>query len=275
MISALRSFRSILKRLIFGACTPFLGDDQGRIGVRTLTGPAKGMRFRLDLRGDYEMHYWLGNYEREIADRLRAFVKPGWTIWDVGIFIGYYTCLFARLVGSEGQVVAIEADPRNLARTRRHVEMNRFANVTFVAGAIGIPDAEVKLLMSDGSNTHLAGAWIGATQGGYVSNEMRDKAITVRCKSLDQIIADRLAPRPDLIKLDIDGAELWALDYTDLLATQVRPLFLVELHNPECDAAAWRFASRWNYKIERFETGEALDSAESVQGTILLTPRPC
>jgi hypothetical protein len=86
-------------------------------------------------------------------------------------------------------------------------------------------------------------------------------------------MADRLAPRPDLIKLDIDGAELWALDYAELLATQVRPLFLVELHNPECDSAAWRFASRWNYKIERFETGEAVDTAESVHGTILLTPR--
>jgi FkbM family methyltransferase len=263
----------MLKRLIFGACTPILGDEHGRLGVRTLTGPARGMRFRLDLRGDYELRYWLGNYERETVDKLQSFVKPGWTIWDVGIFLGYYTCLFARLVGSGGRVVAIEADPRNLARTRRHVDMNGFANVTFVAGAIGVPDAEVDLLISEGSNSHLAGAWIGARQGDYTSNEPRDKAIKVRCKSLDQILADGLAPKPDLIKLDIDGAELWALDYAELLATKSRPLFLVELHNPECDAAAWRFAARWNYKIERFETGEALDTAESVQGTILLTPR--
>jgi FkbM family methyltransferase len=231
------------------------------------------MRFRLDLYGDYELRYWLGNYEREIVDRLQTFVQPGWTVWDVGIFLGYYTCLFARLAGSGGQVVAIEADPRNLARTRGHVEMNGFANVIFVAGAIGVPDAEVDLLVSEGSNSHLAGAWIGARQGDYMSNETRDTVINVKCKSLDQVLAEGLAPRPDLIKLDIDGAELWALDYTELLATQVRPLFLVELHNPECDAAAWRFASRWNYKIERFETGEALETAESVRGTILLTPR--
>jgi FkbM family methyltransferase len=265
--------RSKLKRLVFGACTPFLGDEHGRLGVRTLTGPAKGMRFRLDLHGNYELRYWLGNYEPEIANKLRSFVKPGWTIWDVGIFLGYYTCLFARLVGARGRVVGIEADPRNLARARRHVEMNGFSNVTFVAGAIGVPDAEVDLLISDGSNSHLAGAWIGTRQGDYTSNETRDKAIKVRCKGLDQVMAEGLAPKPDLIKLDIDGAELWAFDYAELLATHVRPLFLVELHNPECDAAAWRFASRLNYKIERFETGEALDTAESVQGTILLTPR--
>ncbi len=265
--------RSMLKRLIFGACTAILGDENGRLGVRTLTGPAKGMRFRLDLRGDYEMRYLLGNYEGATVEKLQSFVKPGWTIWDVGVFLGYYTCLFARLVGPGGHVAAIEADPRNLARTRGHVGKNGFANVTFVAGAIGAPDAEVDLLISEGSNSHLAGAWIGARQGDYTSNEARDRAIRVKCKSLDQILAEGLARKPDLIKLDIDGAELWALDYAELLATQVRPLLLVELHNPECDAAAWRFASRWNYKIERFETGEALNTAKSVGGTILLTPR--
>ena len=178
-----RSTRSMLKRLIFGACTPFLGDEHGRLGVRTLTGPARGMRFRLDLHGDYELRYWLGNYEREIVDRLQTFVQPGWTIWDVGIFLGYYMCLFARLAGSGGRVVAIEADPRNLARTRGHVEMNGFANVIFVAGAIGVPDAEVDLLVSEGSNSHLAGAWIGARQGDYMSNETRDTVINVKCKS--------------------------------------------------------------------------------------------
>jgi FkbM family methyltransferase len=265
--------RSIAKKLIFGTWARFSGDKNGRLAVKTLTGPVKGLRFRLDLLGNYEMGYFIGNYERDIVDRLNTFVETGWIVWDVGVYIGYYTCLLAKLVGVAGKVVAVEADPGNLARTREHVEMNGFGNVTFIAAAIGIPDTEADLFISKGTNSHLSGAWIGAKREDYAAAETRDHAVKVTCKSLDQLLIDGLAPRPDLIKLDIDGAELWALQYLDALATTVRPLFLVELHNPQCDEAAWQFASRWNYSIASFGTGEVFGNAEAVHGTILLTPR--
>jgi FkbM family methyltransferase len=265
--------RSTIKHLIFGAWTHFFGDQNGRLPVATLTGPAKGMRFSLDLLGGYEMRYFLGNYERAIVDRLNALVKPGWVVWDVGTYIGYYTCLLARLVGNEGSVVAIEADSRNLARTREHVEMNGFTNVTFVSAAVGTPDAEVELVLSEGTNSHLAGAWIGVRQEDYNSTETRNKTICVKCKSLDQLLIEGSAAEPRLVKLDIDGAEFLALQYLDALATKIRPMFLIELHNPQCDEAAWCFASRANYSIERFDTGEVFTTAELVHGTVLLTPR--
>jgi FkbM family methyltransferase len=265
--------RSMVKRVVFGAWTRLSGDENGRLAVSTLTGPAKGLRFRLDLRGNYEMGYFLGNYERDIVNRLKSFVRPGWVIWDGGIYIGYYTCLFARLVSSAGRVVAIEADPRNLTRTREHVEMNGLHNVIFVSAAIGIPDAEVDLYLNDGTNSHLSGTWVGGIREVYASAEVRDRTMRVKCKSLDQILNEGFAPEPNLIKLDIDGAELWALQHLDTLATRVRPMFLIELHNPQCDQAAWHFASQWNYRIERFDTGEVYSSAESVYGTILLSPR--
>ena len=264
--------RSMIKHVVFGAWTRLLGDEDGRLKVITLTGPAKGMRFRLDLVGNYEMSYFIGNYEREIVDRLTIFVPPDWVVWDVGTHIGYYTCLFARLVGSAGQVVAVDADPRNLVRTRQHVAMNGFANVTFVTAAIGAPDAEVGLVLSEGTNSHLLGTWIGARQEDYAAPKAREIR-TVKCRSLDQLFTDGLAKTPNLIKLDIDGAEFWALQYLDTLATTVRPMFLIELHNPECDEAVWRFASRWDYRIERFDSGEIFTTAESVHGTVLLTPR--
>jgi FkbM family methyltransferase len=264
--------RSVVKKFVFRNLTRLLGDQDGRLAVRTLSGPARGIKFRLDLIGNYEMGYFLGNYEREIVARLRTFVKPAWIIWDVGVYIGYYTCLFARLVGAEGNVVAVEADPRNLARTRQNVEMNGFTNVTYIAGAIGMPNVETDLFISKGTNSHLSGTWIGAKQADYVAVEGRDTLIRVTCRSLDQILLEDLAPKPNLIKLDIDGAELWALQHVDKIATTVRPMFLIELHNPQCDEAAWRFASRWNYRIEGFDTGEVFTKRASVHGTILLTP---
>lgn len=264
--------RSMIKRFAFGVAARCVGDENGRLAVKTLTGPAKGMRFRLDLAGNYEMGYFLGNYEREIVDRLSTFVKPGWVVWDVGVYIGYYTCLLARLVGGEGKVVAVEADPRNLARTRRNVEMNGLPNVTFVGAAVGAPNTEVDFVVADGSNSHISGTWIGSKQDTYAAAEIRARPIKMTSKTLDQLLIEGLAPRPDLIKLDIDGAELWAFQYSDKIGATVRPTFLVELHNPECDDAAWQFAERWNYSIEAFDKGEVFTTADSVQGTVLLRP---
>jgi FkbM family methyltransferase len=271
MRGLLTASRSMIKHVLFGAWTRLLGDEDGRLKVITLTGPAKGMRFRLDLVGNYEMSYFLGNYECEVVDRLNIFVMPGWVVWDVGTHVGYYTCLFARLVGTAGKVVAVDADPRNLARTRQHVAMNGFANVTFVAAAIGTPDAEVDLVLSEGTNSHLSGTWIGAKREDYAAPRARE-ITKVKCKSLDQLLIDGTAPTPNLIKLDIDGAELWALQYLDTIATTIRPMFLIELHNPQCDEAVWRFASQRNYRIARFDSDEIFTTAESVHGTVLLTP---
>lgn len=265
--------RSTIKRFVFGIATRLLGDENGRLEVRTLTGPARGTRLRLDLVGNYEMGYFIGSYERDIADRLSTFVKRGWVVWDVGTYIGYYTCLLAKLVGGDGKVIAIEADARNLALTRQNVAINGLSNVAFVAAAVGAPDTEVEFVLADGSNSHISGTWIGAKQDAYAGTEMRARAVRMTCKTLDQIWLEGLASRPDLIKLDIDGAEERAFQYLDTLGSAVRPIFLVELHNPDCDKAAWRFAERCNYSIEGFDNRETFINAESVHGTVLLTPR--
>jgi Methyltransferase FkbM domain len=83
-----------------------------------------------------------------------------------------------------------------------------------------------------------------------------DDLIRVRGLSLDQAYENPNVPKPDLVKLDIEGAELLALPHAEKLTSEVRPLIILELHNPECDAAAWEFAGRANYTLESLDTGQ-------------------
>ena len=52
-----------------------------------------------------------GIYEPETVEFFRGVIKPGMTCWDVGAQTGFFTCLFSKLVGEQGQVMAYEPMP--------------------------------------------------------------------------------------------------------------------------------------------------------------------
>src|SRR5579871_2994906 len=52
-----------------------------------------------------------GIYEESLTEAFLYLVKPGQVVVDIGMHIGYYTTLFACLVGPEGQVHAFEPTP--------------------------------------------------------------------------------------------------------------------------------------------------------------------
>jgi len=100
-----------------------------------------------------------------------------------------------------------------------------------------------------------------------------DATLEVQGTTLDDAWRKFDLRRPDLIKIDIEGAELHALAATTELAREVRPLIMLELHNPECDRAAWDWAQQSGYLLESLDTGQLIDRAELVQGTLLCRPQ--
>ncbi len=46
-----------------------------------------------------------------------------------------------------------------------------------------------------------------------------------------------------------EGAELEALQPVDKMCSTLRPVVLLELHNPECDAMAWEFQSEVSLQV--------------------------
>lgn len=264
----------IIKKAVARAITALFGDDQGYAVVPVLSGPARGLRLKLNLINRLEFAYLLGKYDRDILARLTTLIQPGWTVWDCGIYLGFYTVFFARVVGHAGRVVAFEPDPQNLERSKAAAKLNGLQNVEFLPVAVGAPYGEVDFLISDDTNSHLPGVWVGAAKADYESmrKTTTERVIRVQSWSLDQALEDKKIPRPDLIKIDIEGAELIALEHLQRITQLARPLILLELHNPLCDAAAWKFAQSHGYSLERIEDGAAISSQADVKGTLLCRP---
>jgi FkbM family methyltransferase len=159
-----------------------------------------------------------------------------------------------------------------LQRTKQNVLLNGFRNVSFEHTAIAGPSEQIDLLVSQNTNSHLPGVYVGSSLQDYQRIERVDSVLRVRCTSLDDAYRLHHAPPPNIIKIDIEGAERIALLYTDYLCREVRPLIVLELHNPECDRAAWEWAQNQGYSLKSLDTGSIIMRPEDVHGTLLCSP---
>src|SRR2546428_12763212 len=97
-------------------------------------------------------HYALGSTDAEQARLIRqaallapfterffrgAGIGPGQRVLDLGSGVGDVAMLVARLVGPSGEVVAIERDPKSIAKARARVTEAGFHNVSFNESNVG------------------------------------------------------------------------------------------------------------------------------------------
>jgi FkbM family methyltransferase len=117
------------------------------------------------------------------------------TALDVGAHVGYFTLLLARLVGSQGRVVAVEADPANHALLCENVIRNGATNVRVVhAAAAAVSGTATLSVCEDNTGDHRAYSW----------NSGR-RTLTVPALALDEL--DPPFESLDIVKLDVQGTE--------------------------------------------------------------------
>jgi FkbM family methyltransferase len=267
------SVRSIVKQSVFQAITLMFGDKDKFVTMPILSGPGKGLLIKGDLIARQEV-YFLGWYERDVFDAIIPYVCEGSTIWDCGTHIGYYTIIFAKMVGPTGAVLAIDLDSDNMRRTMDNVALNHFANVVYANVAIGAATGQVEFIKDERTNSHIPGTYVGGREMQKIWND-RDKGMkrgVVESISIDQAVREKRFAKPDLIKLDIDGAEKYVLENEAHIFTDVRPIVLVELHNPDCDRSAWEFSRKFEYQLISVATRKIITEASQVGGAVICRP---
>jgi FkbM family methyltransferase len=157
-------------------------------------------------------------YEPHLTRQLRALLGPGAVFVDVGANIGFFTLLAASRVGPKGRVHAFEARADNLALLRRSVADNGFANVEVHQCAVS--DRAGSLAFFASGTWYSNGRIVGDDEAGS------EQLPRVAAVALDAALAD--APRIDVVKMDIEGAEARALAGMRALLRRHRPVLLTE-----------------------------------------------
>ena len=85
---------------------------------------------------------------------LQAILKPGMNVLDIGANIGYYAIMESILVGTSGNVVAIEPMLPNIKMLRKNIELNNVKNIEVVHGAVSSQTGTGQMFVSSHSNLH-------------------------------------------------------------------------------------------------------------------------
>jgi FkbM family methyltransferase len=167
-----------------------------------------GIQYALEPTDDLALYFthrgWFEEPEQEFC---RRYLRAGMTVFDVGAYIGVYTCFMAALVGPRGAVHAFEPFPESFERLRRNLTLNGLTNVVANRQALFSRSGTQRLhvyvppFQSLSSVVHAERARAGGS--------LRAKLdMSVEAVSLDDYCRARAVTHIDLLKLDVEDAEV-------------------------------------------------------------------
>lgn len=196
-------FARVLSRRLLGLSTLPTGYFLFKDTILTLTYK-EGCKF-LCQAGTDELLYVMPYVEQDTWKKIKSLVKPGDVCIDVGAHIGVYTIPLARIVGSDGLVVAVEPSPLKQVLSL-NIRLNKLQNVVIIGKAAY---SERKLL-----NLYFNPLKTGISS--LNKNWMEESsAISLRVEAipLDELWTE-IGYRPKcvkLLKVDVEGAEVEVL----------------------------------------------------------------
>jgi len=171
--------------------------------------------FTVTTRSEHVRAITLGG-EATMLARFLQDIDGNETVWDVGACVGTYACFAAQIL-DEGEVVAFEPDPTN----RHHLRVNLSRNAspgrwTILPAALFDRDTELQLQSS----------FVEAGGGHHFVDDNGETVVEGRTGTS---VVERGFPSPDVVKIDVQGAELRVLSGMEQLFPQIETIYL-EVH---------------------------------------------
>lgn len=170
--------------------------------------------------------------ERELEAYLK--INERETFVDVGANVGSYSLRIGRSHAHKGvNVIAIEAHPNNYRALCRNIVANGLSNIKPINLAVSNYKGTIKIYEHVITDEHRDQH--SKVQSGHSSIQKtfdKDYFSEIQCDTLDDILKDI---RPDVMKIDIEGAEVQALRAATISLKKTRRI-IVEIHDDNLDA---------------------------------------
>jgi FkbM family methyltransferase len=169
-------------------------------------------------------------------------------VLDIGASYGYYTLLLSRLVGEAGRVYCFEPDWHSFERLTHNLALNDRKNV--LAVPICISNLSVGMVKWQSSDDQ---PWSSRIADPSLDNSF-PYLTAVPVTTLDEFVNILgITKQIQLIKIDVEGAELEVLQGAVALLGNSHPPILCELHGADIAQRVFEFLERLEYQWEKIE----------------------
>jgi FkbM family methyltransferase len=187
-------------RVVRDRLVRLLAPGSGELVIHT-----RGLRLAIPAEESCVYHYVLGEYEPVTSSLFEEACHEGAYVLDIGACVGFYSLLAARRVGARGKVVAVEPDPSNYGLLRKNIEMNGLSGVV----------AALQVAVSRPGEDSM---WLYRYRYPGYHSLHQDPVETLQSKlrvpsaTVDAIVERFFGGKVDVVKMDIEGHEVAALE---------------------------------------------------------------
>lgn len=222
----------------------------GQEFVHTIdAGPAQGLNFPVVLPDDKGV--WTGTYELDFVQRIASSVPVDGVCLDVGGWRGYVAGVMACSGASATHI--FEPMKSNCERIQRLIELNPDLRLSLNRCAVGEKNGKASFCLMPESS-----------MGKLDTSPFQDEKTTAQKVIIDVVSLDTWSTQNgiehiDLIKFDVEGAEMMALRGAETLIEQMRPHLFVETHSRQLTSEVTAFLTARHYQVTTLETGQSPD----------------
>lgn len=180
---------------------------------------------------------YCGLYDYDEMNFVLKYLRPQDSFLDIGANIGVYTLLAASKI-KQGTIHSFEVLPKNFQRLQENVQINDLDCVKLHQVAISNCPGNIELNLADGDSM------------AFIADEASQKTISAQADTIDNLLGNENLENLTLAKIDIEGAEILALQgASELLQRHLPKVWIMEINNTIS-----------NFKHEKNEVVELLES---------------
>jgi len=182
-----------------------------------------GIRYQLDI-SDYMDHVVYYHANTEPRSVLYGMVKVGDTVLDIGANLGETSLNFAKLVGSSGSIFSFEPVNDTFSKLEKNLSLNKTLSTRIKAYKIALSDKADTLFYGNSFNRNTSAIGMGKSRedGSINSTE----SIT-----LDEFVDKEHIKQINMIKIDVEGFEMFVLRGGIETIRKYKPSMFIELDN--------------------------------------------
>ena len=180
----------------------------------------------------------LGIYYPNVQEALKAKLFTGAVFYDLGANNGFFSLFGSILVGNSGKVFAFEPFKESLEKITILAKTNNMTNCTIVDSAVLDKNGVGRLYFSDNAATPT------------FQKDFSDNSVNVNTISLDHFTVNH--PYPDVIKVNVEGAEAMVLNgSTKLLKNHKSVVWVIEIHDAENEIKCKNIFDKNGYELKK------------------------